>query len=46
MDTKGGMQAAMAIGGGIILGAVIDNMAIGLIIGFVAAAVLMKRPFG
>ena len=45
MDKNAGLRFVMGICGGIIFGAIIDNMAIGLIIGFVVAAGLVKWPF-
>lgn len=44
MGKDAGLRFVMGIAGGVILGAVIDNMAIGLIVGFVVALGLLKWP--
>lgn len=42
MDKKGGVGFVLGVSGGIILGALIDNMAIGLILGFAVGFGLIK----
>ncbi len=45
MDKDAELRFCMGICGGVILGAIIDDMAIGLIIGCVFALGLVKWPF-
>jgi hypothetical protein len=42
MDKKGGVGFVLGVSGGIIFGALIDNMAIGLILGFAVGFGLIK----